>query len=65
MHEAKNMLHYTLEHNSKNALFFQPVLNVNVHKLRYHIIDVPGVLENSVLGAYNCLSTLIKCIEQS
>ncbi len=33
--------------------------------LRYHIIDVRGVLENSVLGAYNSSTNLITYIEQS
>ncbi len=47
---------------------FKPYPELSRHArfpvLRYHIIDVQGVLENSVLSAYNCLSTLITCIEQ-
>ncbi len=33
--------------------------------LRYHIIDLPGVLGNNVLGSKNCSYDLIRCIEQS
>ncbi len=42
-----------------NFWTFWSVMQLIYHRLRYHIIDVPGVLKNSVLGAYNCLSTLI------
>ncbi len=31
--------------------------------LRYHIIDLPGVLGNNVLGSFNCSYDLIRCIE--
>ena len=39
--------------------------NIVVYNLRYHIIDLPGVVGNNVLGSYNCSYDLIRCIDQS
>ncbi len=35
-----------------------------ISNLRYHIIDLPGVLGNNVLGSYNCSYDLIRCIKK-
>ena len=35
-----------------------------LHQLRYHIIDLPGVLGNNVLGSYNCSYDFIRCIKK-